>query len=670
MRRRIGALLASASGYAIGAALGTFYSGPVGITPAMAMLAAYRRTLTDEVAAYEATYTGASHKTMFDHYGLLTYAPNNLFANNTSATGWTGGSVTDGVADPDGGTNALTLTATANSQQIYKGIGVTSASNAIVAVRARRRSGTGAIRLYNAQSNLSTEITLTDEWKTFYVWQSAPTTAWYFDIFFETSGDAIDIYQASVAKVTHETVARSCDMVLTTGSAYYGPRFVYAPETLQTSSTSITIGSGSEYTFAVADESLYAVGNVVQATDNANPDNWVRGYVISTASGSVTLGTYTFPGTAYSRPVLTNGSGTISNWSVIRSVKVLREDAETNLLVRSRDLSTTWVAWAATTTTNAISSPSGEVDADYLVETSTTTKQGRYQNVGSLTDGATYCFATWVRAVGRNYAHLLVCGAGANDYYAATYDLTTGTVSKTGAGSNGAVVASGIIKGANGWYLVWIAGTVTTGAATTLFPTVCASDSATPTYGTFGAVSYAGAGTAALAYWGMQFVAGSYPSSFIPTVASQVARASETISLTGADFSVPIDTTKGTFVVEFTPENDTSFDALAVGSGSSAIYARFLTSKQVFIYNTSIIATLTMEAGAVVPFQTYKIAFSYNTDDFKASIDGATAAIDTSGTPATMTALYIAGNQAVAMNGGVGSVLYFRNTEDVEALSA
>ena len=178
------------------------------------------------------TFTRASLATLVDSTGKITYAPNNLVANGTTGT-WVGGTATTGVADKDGGTSAVTLTSTAAAQQVYYAVGSLSAGNYIVAVWARRRTGTGTVSLYNPQGTITTAMTALDgTWRQFYVLQSAPATSLYVDFLFAASGDAIDVYIPAMSQVTYETTPRAGDNKLTTGSAYYGPRFDYNPSTL------------------------------------------------------------------------------------------------------------------------------------------------------------------------------------------------------------------------------------------------------------------------------------------------------------------------------------------------------------------------------------------------------------------------------------------------------
>lgn len=182
------------------------------------------------------SYTGASLRTMFDATGKLTYAPNNLIVNGTnlSASGWnvSSVSVTTGVSDPVGGTNANTLTATANSAYIYRN-GSTTYSNGVVSVWMRRRTGSGTISLNTPNNASSVTKTLTSSWQQFSV-SGAPNASGMiiFVINIGTSGDAIDVYMPVLTAVTYETSPRTNDQVVTTSAAFYGPAFDYNFSTL------------------------------------------------------------------------------------------------------------------------------------------------------------------------------------------------------------------------------------------------------------------------------------------------------------------------------------------------------------------------------------------------------------------------------------------------------
>lgn len=178
------------------------------------------------------TYTGASLKMDVDKTGALAYGPNNLLtqSNTFSNVAWTKDpaiTLTSGIADPLGGTAAWTVTSGVGADnQMYRTVGA-SGSSAINSIWMRRRTGTGAIN-FRAPDSSVTDVSslLSGSWTQVYL-KAANGGTNNFLIGIHTSGDAIDIYQAVQGTITYETTPRPQDNVITTASAYYGPRFGY-----------------------------------------------------------------------------------------------------------------------------------------------------------------------------------------------------------------------------------------------------------------------------------------------------------------------------------------------------------------------------------------------------------------------------------------------------------
>ena len=184
------------------------------------------------------TFSRTSLATMFDSTGKLTYAPNNLLlqSNTFSNAAWTKQNVTltnaNAVSDPVGGTDATTVTATAGggAAQLYFTFSATTAPNVIQAIWIKRRTGSGAITLVINGSSKS--LAVNGSWQFLSGSGDPGTGPYFFQLTFATSGDAVDIYAASNSAVTYETTPRTADQVITTSSAYYGPRIDYDPNTL------------------------------------------------------------------------------------------------------------------------------------------------------------------------------------------------------------------------------------------------------------------------------------------------------------------------------------------------------------------------------------------------------------------------------------------------------
>lgn len=182
------------------------------------------------------TFSRTSLATMFDSTGKLTYAPNNLltYSNTFSNAAWVKSTmtVTSGVTDPLGGTNAFTLTATGPTSYIYQSVTGNASTTYMNTLWMKRRTGSGTVRLDKPDGATANAVTLTGSWQQFYVTGPGAAANAFQQILIATSGDAVDIYFGTLSAVTYETTPRTADQVITTSSAYYGPRIDYDPNTL------------------------------------------------------------------------------------------------------------------------------------------------------------------------------------------------------------------------------------------------------------------------------------------------------------------------------------------------------------------------------------------------------------------------------------------------------
>lgn len=160
------------------------------------------------------------------------------------------------------------------------------------------------------------------------------------------------------------------------------------------------------------------------------------------SQGEVSNGALVGPGakTTYSAP---------SPKYTEQSDGVLRFQAH-NLCLWSEDISND--AWTKVATTGSI--------GGYL-ETTSTGQHSVAQSV-SIVAGAPYTFTVEVQGVNRAYATILLTAGSANNYIAATIDLSTGAISQAGAGSaNVAYISSDAAVIGDGYIRVSISGSST-----------------------------------------------------------------------------------------------------------------------------------------------------------------------------------------------------------------
>jgi hypothetical protein len=213
---------------------------------------------------------------------------------------------------------------------------------------------------------------------------------------------------------------------------------------------------------------------------------------------------------------------------------LLVEEARTNLTTFSEDVSSWGGNISVVVTSNAAVAPDGTTTADKVAPAAS--GSGFYAqpltNIGST--GA-YTGSVFLKAseISSNILVQLSTGSlwgGTNP--AVTVNLLTGTIT---APTN--VSASSITPIGNGWYRVTLSQTATSTGTTGI--------RISPTGGT------AGNGTSGIFVWGTSLEAGTFATSYIPTIASTVTRSADVATITGSLFSQWYNQSEGALVVNY-----------------------------------------------------------------------------------------------------------------------
>jgi hypothetical protein len=235
------------------------------------------------------------------------------------------------------------------------------------------------------------------------------------------------------------------------------------------------------------------------------------------------------------------------------SLGLLIEESRTNTVLQSEAFATTWDAGTGNpiVSVNTAIAPDGTLTADKLIEGTTNGGQNILQTNVSFPSVGQYAYSVYVKKAERFKVTLREStSTGA----AVLFDVNAGTVLSTAGG--GTPFPSGLIQNVgNGWYRCTMILAQGTAANRTvrIYVVPDAVTTASPSID-----DYTGDGYSGIYIWGAQLEAGAFPTSYIPTVASQVTRSADAASMTGANFSSWYSQGEGTLYAEA----KTSFAAL------------------------------------------------------------------------------------------------------------
>lgn len=245
-----------------------------------------------------ATFSRAGNAMQFDSSGYLTYGPNNLLtqSNTFSDASWAKNlvTVTGGVSDPVGGSNASTITATGVNAFIYQGPTVAAGTRIASQLYVKRRTGSGSVFLYDQDGYTNTvDITASISGGGWVAINPSVLTASgsnaYIGVKINTSGDAVDVYAGVVAAVTYETAVRTQDQVITTAAAYYGPRFDYTYNGSSWVPAGLLVeGAATNSFFGSSDPTNWSKLDVTAPSGQTAPDGSTNAATITASAG----GTY------------------------------------------------------------------------------------------------------------------------------------------------------------------------------------------------------------------------------------------------------------------------------------------------------------------------------------------------------------------------------------------
>ena len=337
---------------------------------------------------------------------------------------------------------------------------------------------------------------------------------------------------------------------------------------------------------------------------------------------------------------------------------LLIEEARTNSITYSDDWSNAaWSKGGLTVSSNVTASPDGTANADKLAEdTSVGTHGVTSALITKAAVATTYTYSIYVKAAERTAVQLRIADAAASaNRVICDANLATQTVT-TSVGGTFTNASATITNAANGWFRVTLTGTTST--ETGLF---CIAFLANPA----GTISYTGVTGSGAFIYGAQLEAGSFATSYIPTVASTVTRNADVATMTGTNFSTWYNQSEGVFVAD---ADSVVGNLAAINIPASASDGTFSNFIRTYIFSGVRGASVTTggvtQADLSVAGHTSnaisKWAFAYKANDFALSVNGAAALTDASGTVPVVDRLGIGSlNNANQLNGHVRTIAYF-----------
>jgi len=310
---------------------------------------------------------------------------------------------------------------------------------------------------------------------------------------------------------------------------------------------------------------------------------------------------------------------------------LLLEKQATNLALWSEDFTNAvWqIGGSNTVTANAITSPDGTQNADFLVKTATNSSAAyAYQTISSTASPT----ATIYAKAGAVTEMMFFCQGGNGIYF----NLTNGAfVAYYSAGASTITSYSSVAMG-NGWYRY----SMTFNTSVTTIETYMSVNTN---------ISPSVANGNGFYVWGAQLEASSYPTSYIPTTSSSATRVADACFKTG--ISSLIGQSEGSVFLDFIPQGGNITQevfGVTVAGGGIEYIAMYAQTNGNLYFTTNIFTTTLISANAFG--QRFKVGYSYKAGTHLLYVNGSQIATSsTSLVYSTLNALYI--NQSATGTG-------------------
>jgi hypothetical protein len=297
---------------------------------------------------------------------------------------------------------------------------------------------------------------------------------------------------------------------------------------------------------------------------------------------------------------------------------LLIEEARTNNLLQSQDLSTSWTPANATITTDQVVSPDGTQNADLITSTGA---GGRVTQTVSAPSTSVYTYSVYLKKDATAVIELLVRNNTTATNWMARFNLDTFAITNVSAGATASMVDVG-----NGWRRCFITtASITSGNSVTSY-------------------IYAGIGTSGQSQyaWGAQLEAGAFATSYIPTTTTALTRNADVATMTGTNFSDWFNASEGTVVAWGTQQSEDQsggqrrgFTCISDATNNN----RISLSPVQFNVVTGGSPVVNQTFAGFVANQNYKIAGAYKLNNSQSASNATLSSNDTSCAVPTVTQL-------------------------------
>ena len=299
---------------------------------------------------------------------------------------------------------------------------------------------------------------------------------------------------------------------------------------------------------------------------------------------------------------------------------LLIEEQRVNLALYSEQFdNAAWTKESCAIIANSVVAPDGTTTADTLVRSGTSNSRV----LQAVTTTATSSLSVYAKAGTQNFVVFQINVASNTVASFITFDLTNGSVGVSQSVLGSLLLIGSAVNVGNGWYRCSVSYATTTSSNIR----IGAANAANTRNGDDGGTIF---------IWGAQLEAGSFATSYIPTVASTVTRAADVAVMTGTNFSSWYNQSEGTFVSSFEASPNTFTTYVAASNGVVAQNSMHMDNdgagnmRAAYYSGSSAVALLSLGAVGTIG-AVNNIATAYRVNDFAASRNGGAVVTDTAG---------------------------------------